>query len=200
MRSPPIAPQGFDVDVYVVLDDFGKLGRAYRETDKEAADKETVIRNLIEGQYNDPVRIVAFNTAEGWARDVTEDIATEIRDREDAPAKSSHPVCATSSTARSVEVSGSLPFTHALKISCTLSMGRRSAIQFLLKWPLTAPEPVADQALSAGNILCDVSKSLWPASPAFHRGANSTSATFAASSYASTTLTQITDSTPFGAV
>jgi hypothetical protein len=35
----------------------------------------------MEGQYNDPVRIVAFNTAEGWARDVTEDIATEIRDR-----------------------------------------------------------------------------------------------------------------------
>jgi hypothetical protein len=40
-----------------------------------------VIRNLMEGQYNDPVRIVAFNTAEGWARDVTEDIAREIRDR-----------------------------------------------------------------------------------------------------------------------
>jgi hypothetical protein len=81
MRSPSIAPQGFDVDVYVVLDDFGKLGRAYREIDEEAADKETVIRHLMEGQYNDPVRIVAFNTAEGWARDVTEDIATEIRDR-----------------------------------------------------------------------------------------------------------------------
>jgi hypothetical protein len=81
MRSPSIAPQGFDVDVYVVLDDFGKLSRAYREIDEEAADKETVIRHLMEGQYNDPVRIVAFNTAEGWARDVTEDIATEIRDR-----------------------------------------------------------------------------------------------------------------------
>jgi hypothetical protein len=81
MRSPSIIPAGFDVDVYVVLDDFGKLGRAYREVDEEAADKETVIRNLMEGQYNDPVRIVAFNTAEGWARDVTEDIAVEIRDR-----------------------------------------------------------------------------------------------------------------------
>ena len=51
------------------------------ETDEEAADKETVIRHLMEGQYKDPVRIVAFNTAEGWARDVTEDIAIEIRDR-----------------------------------------------------------------------------------------------------------------------
>jgi hypothetical protein len=81
MRSPSIIPSGFDVDVYVVLDDFGKLGRAYRETDEEAADKESVIRNMIEGQYNNPVRIVAFNAAEGWSRDVTEDIALEIRDR-----------------------------------------------------------------------------------------------------------------------
>jgi hypothetical protein len=69
MRSPSIIP-GFDVAVYLVLDDFGKLGRAYRETDEEAADKETVIRNLMEGQYNDSVRIVASNTAERWARDV----------------------------------------------------------------------------------------------------------------------------------
>jgi hypothetical protein len=81
MRSPSIAPIGFDVDVYLVLDDFGKLGRSYREVDEEAAGKETVIRNLIEGQYNDLVRIVAFNTAEGWARDVTEDIAIEIRNQ-----------------------------------------------------------------------------------------------------------------------
>ena len=57
MRSPTIAPSGFDVDVYVVLDDFGKLGRSYREIDEEAADKETIIRNLMEGQYNNPVRI-----------------------------------------------------------------------------------------------------------------------------------------------
>jgi len=83
MRSPSIAPRGFDVDVYVVLDDFGKIGRAYREVDEEAADRETVIRNLMKGEYNDPIRVVAFNTAEGWARDVTEDIAREIRDRAD---------------------------------------------------------------------------------------------------------------------
>jgi hypothetical protein len=41
----------------------------------------TVIRNLIDGQYNNSVRIVCFNTAEGWARDVTEDMAREIQDR-----------------------------------------------------------------------------------------------------------------------
>jgi hypothetical protein len=35
---------------------------------------------LIGGQYNNPVRIVAFNTSEGWSRDVTEEIAREIKD------------------------------------------------------------------------------------------------------------------------
>jgi hypothetical protein len=84
MRSPSIVPRsGFDVDVYLVLDEFGKLGRAYREVGEEEADRETVIRNLKDGQYNNPVRIVAFNTAEGWSRDVTEEIAREIRDRAD---------------------------------------------------------------------------------------------------------------------
>ena len=80
MRSPSIVP-GFDVDVYLVLDDFGKLGRAYREVDEEKGDRETVIRDLTVGQYNNPVRIVCFNTAEGRARDVTEEIVREIQDR-----------------------------------------------------------------------------------------------------------------------
>jgi hypothetical protein len=33
------------------------------------------------GEYNNPVRIVAFNTSEGWSRDVTVDIADEVRRR-----------------------------------------------------------------------------------------------------------------------
>jgi len=82
MRSPSIVP-GFDVDVYIVLDEFGQNERAYRETDESQANKETLIRDLIGGQYNNPVWIVYFNTAEGWSRDVTEDIAREIKERTD---------------------------------------------------------------------------------------------------------------------
>ena len=80
MRSPSIVP-GFDSDVYLVLDDYGQIGRAYREADERETDRDTVIRYLKEGQYNNPVRIVAFNTAEGWSRDVTTEIAQEIRDQ-----------------------------------------------------------------------------------------------------------------------
>jgi hypothetical protein len=75
-----LAPQGFDFETYIVLDDLGKLGRAYREVDEEHADRATVIRDISDGQYHNPVRVVAFNTAEGWSRDVTEDIGREMLD------------------------------------------------------------------------------------------------------------------------
>jgi hypothetical protein len=72
----------YDVTVYIVLDDFGlKLGRAYRETDEAEADEKAVIKNMLTGQYSCPVRVVAFNTVEGWARDVSEDIAREVLTR-----------------------------------------------------------------------------------------------------------------------
>ena len=68
-------------DVYLVLDDFGSLGRVWRETDEAGTNGATLIRNLLDGQYENPVRIIAFNTAEGWSRDVTVDIADELRRR-----------------------------------------------------------------------------------------------------------------------
>ena len=79
--SPSIAPSGPDQDIYLVLNDFGTLGRAWRETYEAGANRTTLVRNLLDGQYETPVRIVAFNTAEGWSRDVTVDIADEVRRR-----------------------------------------------------------------------------------------------------------------------
>jgi hypothetical protein len=80
-RSSSIVAHGVDRDIYLVLNDFGKLGRAWCETDEEGTDRETLIRRLLEDQYSHPVRIVAFNTAEGWSRDVTVDIADDLRRR-----------------------------------------------------------------------------------------------------------------------
>ena len=77
-RLSSIVPKG---DIYLVLDDFGPLGRAWRETDEAATSRETLVRNLLDGQYKNPVRIIAFNTAEGWSRDVTLDIADELHRR-----------------------------------------------------------------------------------------------------------------------
>jgi hypothetical protein len=87
-RSPSIASAlPDDVDVYLVLDDFGKSGRSWREIDEEQTDRETIITDLMRGEFNSPVRVVAFNTAEGWSRDVSEDIAEEILQRFNAQAE-----------------------------------------------------------------------------------------------------------------
>jgi hypothetical protein len=81
-QSPSIVPPGNDQDVYLVLDDFRDWHvQVWRETDVEDADLETLIEHLLEGQYSNPVRIVAFNTAEGWSRDVSEEVAQILSQR-----------------------------------------------------------------------------------------------------------------------
>jgi hypothetical protein len=64
-----------DVDVYIVIADFGTNGRSFLETDVAQADRATIVSNMISGEYRDPLRVVAFNTVEGWSRDLSEEIA-----------------------------------------------------------------------------------------------------------------------------
>ena len=59
-----VPPRGDDQNVYIVLDDFGRNGRTYRETDVERVHLEAVIMDMLEGQYQNPVRVVGFNTTE----------------------------------------------------------------------------------------------------------------------------------------
>ena len=73
--TPSLVPADRDVTVFIVLDDFGSMGTAYRETDAASCDQQSVVDDLLTGQFNNPLRVVAFNTAEGWARDASEDIA-----------------------------------------------------------------------------------------------------------------------------
>ena len=79
--TPSIVPNDNDETVYLVADDLGRIGRAWREADYEATDLETVIQDLLTGQYSHPIRVVAFNTAERWSEDVSEDDANELRRR-----------------------------------------------------------------------------------------------------------------------
>jgi hypothetical protein len=88
LNLTPLAPGEPDVTVHIALNDFGELGRAYVETDEAKADQATIVENILNGEYSCPLRVVAFNTAEGWARDVTEDIARAVlskADSEDRP-------------------------------------------------------------------------------------------------------------------
>jgi hypothetical protein len=78
--SPSIVP-GVDRDVHLVLDDFGRMGCAWREANVEDTDLEAVIQDLLEGQYSNRVRVIGFNVSEGWVRDVSEAIARKLRER-----------------------------------------------------------------------------------------------------------------------
>ena len=81
--TPSIAPNGHDQTFYLVINNYGQSGTAFAETDFGEADLETVITDLMSGQYRDPVRVVAFNTAEYWSEDASEDVASEIMRRLD---------------------------------------------------------------------------------------------------------------------
>ena len=79
--TPSIVPGDDDRDTCLVVNDFGRRGRAYCETDVEATDLETVIQDLLDGQYSKPVRVVSFNTDEGWSRDISANVAKELHRR-----------------------------------------------------------------------------------------------------------------------
>ena len=49
--TPSIVPNDNDRDVYLDVDDFGRNGRAWCEADVDATGRETVILDLLEGQY-----------------------------------------------------------------------------------------------------------------------------------------------------
>src|ERR1700730_59982 len=74
-----IVPNGHDQNYYLVINNYGQLGPAFVETDLG----QGTISDLMSGQHGDPLRVVAFNTAEHWAEDASEDIAREIMRRLD---------------------------------------------------------------------------------------------------------------------
>jgi hypothetical protein len=76
--TPSIVPGGHDQTVYIVTEDLGRLGRIWPEADVENTGLETVIADLLDGQYGNPLCVIAFNAAERWSRDVSEDIGQEL--------------------------------------------------------------------------------------------------------------------------
>ena len=77
MSPTSLAPEQ---DLHFVLCDFGRSGQTYVETDPTQADASTTVRNLLDGQYNRPVRVLALNVEEGWVRDVSKIIAAKVQD------------------------------------------------------------------------------------------------------------------------
>ena len=72
-----------DKEVYLVVD---RRRGVRRKTRVERTDIETIISKLIAGQFNDPLRVVAFNTIERWSEDISRYLAEEIQARCDIEA------------------------------------------------------------------------------------------------------------------
>jgi hypothetical protein len=80
-RAASIVPNGDDQTVYLVMDDLGREGHFWREAIVGETDLETVITDLLTGRYTNPIGVFGFNPMEGWSRDVSADVAQELRRR-----------------------------------------------------------------------------------------------------------------------
>ncbi|MCC8937431.1 hypothetical protein H8A99_13350 [Bradyrhizobium sp. Arg68] len=110
MASPSIIPNDrLDKDFYLVLEDF-RSGAAFRETD-EGVHYSTLINDLLSGQHDQVLRVVAFNPVEGWSRDASGDVARELERRIGA---------------------GSLEVSDALKDFIEGQLGRKIGVQLPL--------------------------------------------------------------------
>jgi hypothetical protein len=90
--TPSIVPNDYNQTIYLVVNSFRHLGTAFTKADVGEADLETTISDLMSGQYSDPVRVVAFNTAEHWSEDASEDVAREIMRRLDLAGHELHSI------------------------------------------------------------------------------------------------------------
>ena len=74
---PPVVPYGADRTLFVVID---RLDQA-REIRIERNDLEATIGELVAGCFNDPIKVISFNTLEHWMKDISTDVAGEIKAR-----------------------------------------------------------------------------------------------------------------------
>jgi hypothetical protein len=66
---------------YLLLDEMtNQHVSIWPEISADEANEATIVQWIIEGQFSRPIKIVAFNTEDGWSRDVTQEIATKLLD------------------------------------------------------------------------------------------------------------------------
>ncbi|MDH6259214.1 hypothetical protein [Bradyrhizobium sp. BR13661] len=70
-------PYGADQTLFVVIDRLDKA----TEIRVERSDLEAAIGEMVAGCFNDPIKVISFNTLEHWMRDISADVADEIQAR-----------------------------------------------------------------------------------------------------------------------
>ncbi len=75
---PPVVPFGADQTIYVVVEAHRPHASYDAAGKTERTDIETVISDLLAGQFSDPIEVLAFNTIEHWRDDLSGFVAQEI--------------------------------------------------------------------------------------------------------------------------
>ncbi|MBR0707063.1 hypothetical protein ACVIW2_008059 [Bradyrhizobium huanghuaihaiense] len=75
--ASPVVPYGADQTLFVVVD---RLDIA-TEIRIERSDLEATIGEFVAGCFNDPVKVISFNTLEHWMKDISTDVAGAIKAR-----------------------------------------------------------------------------------------------------------------------
>ena len=70
-------PYGADQTLFVVIDRIGSA----KEIRVERTDLDQAIGEMFSGCFNDPVRVISFNTLEHWMKDVSGEVAAELQAR-----------------------------------------------------------------------------------------------------------------------
>lgn len=73
----PVVPYGADQTMFVVIDRRDEA----TEIRVERSDLDTAISELVAGCFNDPIKVISFNTLEHWMKDISTDVAGEIQAR-----------------------------------------------------------------------------------------------------------------------
>lgn len=70
--------QQINQTLYFVECDFGRIGRAFVEIDRDRNSRQSVIEDIASGEYRDVLTVLEMNPVEGRCRDVTLEILGEV--------------------------------------------------------------------------------------------------------------------------
>jgi hypothetical protein len=73
----PVVPYGADQTLFVVIDRLDET----TEISIERSDLDAAIDELVAGCFNDPIKVISFNTLEHWMKDISTDVVGEIQAR-----------------------------------------------------------------------------------------------------------------------
>ncbi len=72
------ALRGTEFDLTVVVEHSGKVSRVYHENEFQPSTFQSVVQSFLLGRYTEPIRVMAFNKARRYWRDISKDIAEVV--------------------------------------------------------------------------------------------------------------------------